>query len=425
MKKTGSKIKKGKEEKKVKKEPKKKIEKPQKISPEEEKASEIATHYGFSPLPETEVEKKDIEHAQKFLESRIKSLHPFKYKADRFSGYLEEKIALIRSYLDKKFITLSQPVTAYYTGPMKGNPHMKKTPDEETFNLEIIGSSKSISDAMVIETAFVILEDRYPEEDLYVEINSIGDKDSVVRFSRELQNFIKKEGNKLCKTCKEKIKKDAYAIFSCSDIKCKDVNEKAPKPMSYLSESSRNHFKEVLEYLESLNIAYSINHKLIGSRSYCTDTVFEIKSRRDNTESVLGIGERYNSLSKKIWGHRDIPAVSVALSIHPHFITRKKLPKLKVEKSKFFFIQIGFDAKLKSLALLETLRKAKVPVLQSLSKDKLSVQLQQAEKMEIPYILIMGQKEAMENSIVVRNFATRCQETVFLNELIPYLKKLK
>lgn len=425
MKNKTSKDRKGKAGNKIKDPIKKKKEKEQKISPEEEKASEIATHYGFSELPETEVEKKDIEHAEKFLESRIKSLHPFKYKADRFSGYLEEKIALIRSFLEKKFITLPQPVTAYYTGPMKGNPHMKKTQDEETFNLEIIGSSKSISDAMVIETAFVILEDRYPEEDLYVEINSIGDKDSVVRFSRELQNFIKKEGNKLCKTCKEKIKKDAYAIFTCADTKCAEINEKAPKPMSYLSESSRDHFKEVLEYLESLDIAYSVNHKLIGSRSYCTDTVFEIKTRRDNTESVLGIGERYNSLSKKIWGHRDIPAVSVALSIHPHFITRKKIPKIKTEKSKFFFIQIGFDAKLKSLALLETLRKAKVPVVQSLSKDKFSVQLQQAEKMEIPYILIMGQKEAMEKSIVVRNFGTRCQETVSLEELIPYLKNLK
>lgn len=83
------------------------------------------------------------------------------------------------------------------------------------------------------------------------------------------------------------------------------------------------------------------------------------------------------------------------------------------------------DAKLKSLTLIEMLRKAGVFVVQSLSKDKLSAQLAQAEKMGIPYILMMGQREASENSVVVRNLDTMSQETVKIDELVKYLKKLK
>jgi len=415
--------------KKTKDTPKKKDSKTQKkISPEIEKARVTASHYGFDLLPDTVIEKEDINFAKKFHESHLKILHPFSDKGNRFSGYLEEKISLMRHFLSRKYADMPQPITAHYTGPMIGNPHMKVHGEEESFNLEIIGSNKSISDAMIIETAFVILQDRYPEYELSVEINSIGDKDASVKFSKELSNFLKKETPKLGKTCKDIVKKDIYALFACSHGVCKEIQDRAPKPITYLSEPSRTHFKEVLEYLESLNVPYSINHMLIGSRSYCTDTLFEIHgTTKKGEDAVLAIGERYNHLAKKIWGKRDVPSIGASILLHPHFISTTESTKKVVEKAKpkFFFIQFGFDAKLKSLALIEMLRQSKIHVEQSLSKDKLSVQLGVAEKMEIPYIIIMGQKEALENSVVVRNMNTRCQETILIKELPAYLKKLK
>ena len=95
------------------------------------------------------------------------------------------------------------------------------------------------------------------------------------------------------------------------------------------------------------------------------------------------------------------------------------------EKHNLFFIQLGFEAKLKSLHVLEMLRKAKLNTYQSLSKDKMAAQIAMAEKMNIPYVIIMGKKEAMENSVVVRNTNTRCQDTVALEDLVAYIKKLK
>lgn len=403
-----------------------KIEK-ERISPEIEKASKIAGHYGFSLLPKTEVEKEDIQYAKKFRESHLKTLHPFREKADRFSGFLEEKISLIRHFQNKVYAEMPQPVTAFYEGPLHGNPHIKEHSEEESFNLEIIGSSKSISDATIIETAYIILKDRYPDKNFSVEINSIGDKDASAKFVKELTLFVKKEISKLNKPCKEAVKKDIFNLFSCDHSACLEVQERAPKSITYLNESGRNHFKEVLEYLESLGIPYAINHTLIGSRSYCTDTIFEIiGTKKDGTRSIYAIGERYNHLAKKIWNKREIPALGVSIALQPHFVIgKKKIGKEKVVKSKFYFIQFGFDAKLKSLALIEMLRQAGISVEQSLSKDKLSVQLAYAEKANIPYIIIMGQKEALENSVVVRNLETRCQETLSTKELVSYLKKLK
>ena len=93
-----------------------------------------------------------------------------------------------------------------------------------------------------------------------------------------------------------------------------------------------------------------------------------------------------------------------------------------IKKPKVYFIQLGFEAKLKSLSVIEILRKARIPIAQSLSKDGLSLQLAAAEKTGIPYVLIFGQKEAMDGTVIVRNMEDRSQDTVNIGELAEYIK---
>ena len=95
------------------------------------------------------------------------------------------------------------------------------------------------------------------------------------------------------------------------------------------------------------------------------------------------------------------------------------------KKLQVFFAQIGAEAKLKSLKIIEMLRQAHIHIHQSLSKDKISSQIAIAENMKIPFIIIMGQKEALENAVIVRNMANRSQEVVPVPKLADYLKRLK
>ena len=96
-----------------------------------------------------------------------------------------------------------------------------------------------------------------------------------------------------------------------------------------------------------------------------------------------------------------------------------------IKKPKVCFIQLGFEAKLKSLAVIEILRKAKIAIAHSLPKDSLAAQLAAAEKMGTPYTIIFGQKEAMEGTVIVRNMENRSQETVKIENLAEYIKKIK
>jgi histidyl-tRNA synthetase len=65
-----------------------------------------------------------------------------------------------------------------------------------------------------------------------------------------------------------------------------------------------------------------------------------------------------------------------------------------------------------------------VAVYQSLAKDRLGAQVSMIEKNRIPFTIIMGQKEAMEKSVIVRNTETHAQDTVLLIELVEYMRKL-
>jgi histidyl-tRNA synthetase len=138
-------------------------------------------------------------------------------------------------------------------------------------------------------------------------------------------------------------------------------------------------------------------------------------------------GGRYDYLGKQLGSKKDVPAVGISIGVDrvveaPWFA---KLSPRIIKKPKIYFIQLGFDAKLKSLNVIEILRKGKVCIAQSISKDNLGAQLAIAEKLGMQYAIIFGQKEAIEDSVIFRDMSNRSQETVKLPKLLEYIKNLK
>jgi histidyl-tRNA synthetase len=226
--------------------------------------------------------------------------------------------------------------------------------------------------------------------------------------------------------CRQLLKKDPFDLLSCQNDKCKKVNETAPHSMDFLSESSRIHFQEVLEYLEALGIPYRINNHLIGNKKYCNETIFSIINTDPDKkrQKVLAVGVRYDSLSKKIGCKKEIHGVGISILIKNTKSDLRKEVK-RVKRPFASFVQLGFESKLLSLGIIENLRKEKIPLFLSLARDRLGAQVSAVEKYHIPYALIMGKKEAVERSVIVRNNDTHAQEIVDIEELPRYMKKLE
>lgn len=401
-----------------------------------EKAQEVAVYYGFSPIETPILEKQEafVSAIGEGTDIIDKEMYTFSTKGgDKVAMRPEYTSGVMRAYLEHGMQSLPQPILLYSYGKTyrHDRPQKGRWREFHQFNLEILGSEKSIADALIIRTVYTILEE-FGFKELSIDINSMGDHDTRANYIKDLTNYYKKHLGSLCKNCQERIKTNPLRLLDCKEESCAPFKDHAPQSIGYLSPSARAHFKELLQYLEEMNIPFRVNHTLVRGQSYYGRTVFEVvqnfKDENGNEKEItICGGGRYDYLAKMMGGKKDVPSVGAGLSFERimMFEDCKDLSPRILKSPKFYFIQLGFDAKLKSLSVMEILRKNKIPVYQSLSKDSLSAQLAVAEKMEIPYCIIFGQKEAMNNTVIVRKMKEHSQDTVKIEELCDYLKHLK
>lgn len=398
-----------------------------------EKAQEIAIYYGFKPI-----ETPLLEHEEIFTTSIgegtdiiDKEMYTLKTKGgDHLALRPEHTAPLMRAYIEQGMQNMPQPVMFYQYGPVfrHDKPQRGRYRQFWQFDLDCLGNEKSIMDALVIKAGMTILSEA-GAENLSIDINSIGDKECRGAYIKELTGFYRKNISSLPAIDRERLKTNPLRILDSKEEKTKELNERAPDSISFLCPSCKKHFKEVLEYLEEMGIQYNLNKNLVRGLSYYTRTVFEVYTESPEEGSApvqIASGGRYDYLAKQLGGKRDVPAVGFSIGVDrivesPWY---KKLSPRIIKKPKMYFIQLGTEAKLKSLNIIEILRKAHIPIAQALSKDSLGSQLAIAEKLAIPYAIIFGVKEALDNSVIVRNMGNRSQDTVKLNKLLEYLKEL-
>lgn len=394
-----------------------------------DKIGEIAVYYGFAPMKSPSISKSDLDAAKDILEGDF--IDDATDKHGHLPLHAEEKIAIIRTYHEKELHSQPQPVMLYYKDAFRGS--VKKSGYHRYADLEILGSSGSIAEATLIQTGRAMLaEEGFANTS--VEINSIGDKDSINRFVRELTSYYRKHINDMSPVVRQMLKRDPFELLACREPECVTLNEKAPRSLDFLSEVSRRHLEEVLEYLEALNIPYSVNNSLIGNRKYCTETIFSIvnadvqpgtKDKGGSREQrLLAVGVRYNGLSKRLGMKRDIQGVGLSLLVKENDAATRE-PLAKTKRPIASFVQLGLESKLISLYVIELLRLSKIPLYLSLAKDRLGAQISGVERHHTPFVIVIGKKEAVEKTAIVRRTDTHAQDIISLVELPKHMKKLE
>jgi histidyl-tRNA synthetase len=214
-------------------------------------------------------------------------------------------------------------------------------------------------------------------------------------------------------------------LLDCDEENCAEFIKEAPQVLDYLDEASRKHFKDVLEFLDETGVPYNLNPHLVRGLDYYTRTVFEFWPSEDSgIQAALAGGGRYDKLVESLGGPKT-PAVGWSIGMERLMAVIKesniKVPELK-KNYKVFFAQLGERAKKKSLLLFEQLRKAGVPVKASFGRDSIKSQLRIANRLGVKYTLIFGQKEALDDTIIIREMDSGVQETVLLKNVVDEVK---
>ncbi|MBZ1348192.1 MAG: histidine--tRNA ligase [Candidatus Nealsonbacteria bacterium] len=340
---------------------------------------------------------------------------------------------IVRAYIKYGMRNLPQPVKLYSIGPVfrYERPQEDRYRQFHQFNLEILGEANPVIDAQIIQIFYNILEELKFKK-LIVEINSIGDGICRPRYRKILINYLKKRETDLCADCRQRLGKNPLRVLDCKEEKCWKIIKQAPQAINYLCNECREHFKEVLEFLDEIELPYNLNPYLVRGLDYYTKTVFEIFeehgiAQEEKKRNALLAGGRYDNLVKKLGG-LPTPACGGAIGIE-RIVNLIKTKEVKVSslastaQTKIFLAQLGDLAKRKSLNLLESFRKKKINIAESFSRDSLKSQLAQADKIGVKYTLILGQKEVLENTIIIRDMKTGQQETKKMKEIVGIMKK--
>lgn len=390
----------------------------------------IAHFYNFGRIETPILEDAELFYKGTGIDTEIveKQMYAFRTKGgDAVVLRPEWTPSIARAYIEHGMQTMPQPVKLWYYGPCfrYERPQAGRYRQFNQFGFEIMGDKSPSMDSQIIQMSYGVLKEARLKN-LMVEINSIGDSECRPYFKKNLTNYFKSRRSSLCPDCQRRLKQNPLRILDCKEEKCQKIKADAPQIIDHLCEGCHNHFKKVLEFLDEAEIPYNLNPYLVRGLDYYTKTVFEIfeNTPEGRLQGALIGGGRYDNLVK-ILGGRDTPACGVAGGAEriANVLRTKELKPLKSDDAKIFLAQLGDLAKKKSLKLLEEFRKAKIQITETLSKDSLKSQLGMANKLGIKYVLIFGQKEALDGEIVLRDMDNGSQETFKLSEAVKEMKK--
>lgn len=372
-----------------------------------------AEHFGFKPLES--FKKNNL--CKNCNEKIPRTDGANDRKLDALNGLLTCGIG---NYTDSKMNALEEPVSFY---------SLEQVPrtGEVAVALQVFGVKKSIAEAILIQTTRA-LANELGYTNHTIRINSLGDRDSTTRYTRELTNYLKKRLDDMPETARELMKQDTLEALMHLIEKEHELAYRSPNPLEHLSDPSRRHFREIVEFLDMSETPYEIDPKLIGHHQCYSDAIFAIDINDDSgvviKDSPLSIrGGRYDEF---ILRHtkQEIPGAGAVVILKEKKAPARppRVPKTAIPS--VYVVQLGFGPKISSLMLVDALRKENMPVFQNLACDSLSTQLRDAEARGVKYTVIIGQKEYVDGTVILRNMHARSQEHVPIGSLISQLKRV-
>lgn len=411
------------------------------------KASELSKAYGFRRIETPVLEALELYERSSGRSSDIVTKEMFSFvdkNGDKIALRPEATPGIVRAYIEHGMFNLPQPVKLCWLGPVfrHDKPQAGRFRQFSQFNLENIGELSPVADAEMVAITYYFFRELQLE--VVIQINSVGCAACRKDYVNKLENYYKERGrrSKLCEDCKKRFAKNPLRLLDCKEKQCQAIAAEAPQIVDSLCEDCRNHFIKVLEYLDELDIPYNLNPTLVRGLDYYNRTVFEIwpasasadaeatagkPAHADDAplrQNALGGGGRYDGLVEYMGG-RPTPACGFGIGIERVImkIKEKNIPINDEEKGDVFLAHLGDPARRKIMVLFEELRKNGFKVRQAFSKDSLKQQLEAADKAGVKYTLILGQKEMMDGTILIRDMESGIQEIIDYKKVAVEIEK--
>lgn len=334
-----------------------------------------------------------------------KEMYTVTAKESSFTLRPEGTAGTIRAMLQNGLLNEALPQRVYYILSCfrHERPQAGRLREFHQFGVEMAGSALPSADAEVISLAKQIL-DQIGLKNIELHINSIGCPECRKNYHKALREYFSGSRECLCGTCQERLEKNPMRLLDCKVESCKEIAKDAPLILDYLCEDCKTHFEKLKSNLDALEIAYTVDPRIVRGLDYYTKTVFEFVTTEIGAQGTVCGGGRYDGLIEQLGGQKT-PALGFGMGLERLLLVLKSQGiSLSEEKScDIYFVPMGEQAELKSMQLTAQLRKEGISAQTDVMGRSLRAQMKYADKINARFTVVIGDNELEQGEAVLKN----------------------
>ena len=361
-----------------------------------------------------------------------KEMYTFLDKGDRSVTMRPEFTAgVIRSIVSNKlYATSDLPLKTFYFGPAfrYERPQLGRYRQFYQAGVECVGIDSPLLDAETLMLALSVLKE-LGFENLHVKVNTLGGKESRLRYREALKEYFSKHIDAMCEDCHSRLELNPLRILDCKVPEDHTLTLNAPKMRDYLTEEDEQRFVSVLSYLATSNIDYEVDETLVRGLDYYGGLVFEIHGAGELGEDIGALcgGGHYEGLLKAFGGPEEFDVgVGFALGVDRIIALMKQNPKAPKPSDDIdiYMMPLGDLAQNNLFFLAQDLREGGLKVEMPYKGGKLAAMFKKATKRNAHIALIAGDDEINGNYIQVKDLLTQEQKKVEMDVLGEAIEKI-
>lgn len=394
----------------------------------EEICASVAAAYGYQEVRFPILEFTALFQRTIGEETDIVSKEMFTFE-DRSGDSLtlrpEGTAGCVRMGLEQHLIDRNQIQRFWYMGPMFRHERPQKGRYRQfyQFGIEAFGMADAAIDAEIIAFSYRLLQQLGLQDQIRLEINSLGSLGSRATYRQELVAYFYAHQDQLDEDSQRRLETNPLRILDSKNPEMRNLIDNAPMLLDYLDPESQLHFDQLQNYLDALNIPFEINSHLVRGLDYYGSTVFEWITDALGAQGTVCAGGRYDTLVEQLGG-KSMPAIGFAMGLERVVLLLEKIRKYRYTPD-IYFVLFGESAIQKGLVVAEALR-SKLPNIAievNVVGGSLKNQFKRADKSGARWAFIMGDDELANNTVSIKNLREDIeQKTLTIDALASFIQ---
>lgn len=356
-----------------------------------------------------------------------KEMYTFEDKKGRSITLRPEGTAgVARAFVENKLFSLpDKPVKLYYMGPMfrYERPQKGRQRQFHQFGVEMLGVENPALDVEAMCMAVTIVK-ALGLKNVRLVINTLGDSQSREMHKQALKAHFKPYLDELCYDCNQRFEKNPLRILDCKVDKEHEAMKTAPKTLDYLTDEAKAYFDEVCSLLDDLEVEYEVDPNLVRGLDYYCHVVFEVISDDPilGAQATLGGGGRYNSMIEELGGPAT-PGIGFAFGMERLTIALGNEETNEEDGLDVYVMPLGAQTISLSAQILAMLRANGFKADMDYNKRGMKAMFKTVDRAHARFAMIIGEDEAVNEVVNIKDTLNRTQDTVKLEDIISYLEK--